>query len=142
MTMQTMVVLLIGMAYGTRIGGATMLLYLAEGAMGIPVFAGPGAGPTYFLGPTGGYLVGFAAAAGLAGWLAERRPLGVRGVAVVMAVGHALIFAFGLAWLSALVGFEKAIAVGLTPFVAATVVKIALGTALLQAAWWGLTQRR
>ena len=75
MSMQTFVVLALGMAYGWRLGGATMLLYLAEGAAGLPVFAGTpekGIGLAYIMGPTGGYLVGFVFAAVLVGWLAER----------------------------------------------------------------------
>ena len=75
MTMQTFVVLVIGMTYGWRMGGATILLYLAEGAVGLPVFAGTpekGIGVAYMLGGTGGYLLGFLIAATACGWLAER----------------------------------------------------------------------
>ena len=71
MTMQTFAVLVIGMAYGARLAGATLLLYLAEGAVGFPVFAS-GGGIAYMAGPTGGYLVGFLIAAVMVGWLAER----------------------------------------------------------------------
>ena len=76
MTMQTLVVLLLGMAYGARLGAATVLLYLAEGAVGLPVFAGTperGIGIAYMMGPTGGYLVGFVLSAAITGWLTERR---------------------------------------------------------------------
>ena len=76
MTMQTLVVLLLGMAFGARLGAATVLLYLAEGAVGLPVFAGTperGIGIAYMLGPTGGYLVGFVLSAAITGWLTERR---------------------------------------------------------------------
>ena len=65
MTMQTFVVLVLGVAYGWRLAGATVLLYLAQGALGLPVFAA-GGGPAYMDGPTGGYLVGFLLAAGRA----------------------------------------------------------------------------
>jgi biotin transport system substrate-specific component len=139
MTMQTMVVLVLGAAYGWRLGGATVALYLAEGAMGLPVFANtPPAVPgvAYIAGPTGGFLVGFLAAAMLTGLMAERgwdRSL-VR-VIVMMTVGHAVIFAFGLGWLSTLLPFAKAWAVGAAPFIAATVLKTALAVALMQAAW-------
>jgi biotin transport system substrate-specific component len=71
LTMQTFVVLVVGAAYGARLGAATVTLYLAEGAAGLPVFAG-GGGLAYMAGPTGGYLVGFLAAAAVIGWLAER----------------------------------------------------------------------
>jgi biotin transport system substrate-specific component len=71
MTIQTFVVLVLGVAYGWRLAGATVLLYLAQGALGLPVFAA-GGGLAYMAGPTGGYLVGFLLAALVVGWLAER----------------------------------------------------------------------
>jgi biotin transport system substrate-specific component len=139
MTLQTLVVLMIGASYGWRLGGATVALYLAEGAVGLPVFAGTPplpAGIGYFMGPTGGFLFGFLAAAVVTGFMAERgwdRPL-LR-VIVMMTIGHALIFAFGLAQLSLVMPFAKAWTVGAAPFVAATIVKTALAAALMQAAW-------
>src|SRR3954471_1126095 len=72
MTLQTLVVLMIGAAYGWRLGSATMIAYLAEGAMGLPVFAGPVGGIAPLVGPTAGYLFGFIGAAFVTGWLAER----------------------------------------------------------------------
>lgn len=139
-TMQTMVVLLIGASYGLRLGGATVALYLMEGAMGMPVFANTppmAAGISYFfLSPTAGFLVGFLAAALVMGFMAERgwdRSLGR--VIVMMTIGHAVIFAVGLSWLSAIMPFAKAWTVGAAPFVAATIVKTALAVALMQAAW-------
>lgn len=136
MTLQSLVVLVIGAAFGWRLGVATVLAYLAEGAAGLPVFAGPGAGLTYFAGPTGGYLVGFVLAAGLAGLLAERgltrSPLGALGV---MAAGHIAIFIPGFIWLAVLVGAEKAYLAGIVPFYAATALKTALGAAMLPLAW-------
>lgn len=139
MTMQSMVVLLLGMAYGSRLGVAAVLLYLAEGLAGLPVFAGSGAGPAYMAGPTAGYLVGFAASAFLTGWLAERgwdrSPLKALSA---MFLGHGVILAAGVAWLATLFGPDKAVAVGLVPFLAATVLKTALGAAIMQAAWWGV----
>jgi biotin transport system substrate-specific component len=117
--MQSLVVLLIGMAFGFRLGIATILLYLAEGAAGLPVFAGTpekGIGLAYMLGPTGGYLVGFVLAVAVVGWVAERwRDLWALALAVVG--GTILIYATGLLWLARLVGFEKAIEFGLMPFV-------------------------
>ncbi len=135
MTMQTFVVLMLGAAYGWRLGGATVLLYLAEGALGLPVFAGAGAGPAYMMGPTGGYLAGFLVAAVATGFLVERGLVergGGRGLATLtlaMLVGHALILAPGVAWLALAIGWTKAVAVGLTPFWAATVLKTALAVA-------------
>jgi biotin transport system substrate-specific component len=146
MTMQTFAVVVIGMAYGSRLGAATVLLYLVEGAAGLPVFAGTperGIGLAYMAGPTGGYLVGFFLAAVLCGWLAERnwdrRLVPALGA---MLLGHAVIFLFGLGWLAALIGAQKAIAVGFTPFLLGTVVKVALAAAVLWAAWLGLERRR
>ncbi len=139
MTMQTYVVLVLGMAYGMRLGTLTVLAYLAAGALGAPVFAGTpekGLGLPYMLGPTGGYLVGFVAAAALSGWLAERGfDRSFLRTAIAMTAGHALIFAFGLAWLASLIGWEKAYTAGLAPFWAATALKTALGVLTLPTAW-------
>ena len=139
MTMQTFVVLVMGMAYGTRLGVATMALYLLEGALGLPVFAGTpekGIGLGYMMGPTGGYLLGFVAGAWLCGWLAERgfdrSPVKTL---LAMSLGHALIFVCGVAWLAQLIGFEKAFATGVVPFRAATIAKTLLGVATLPLAW-------
>jgi len=136
MTMQTFVVLVLGAAYGWRLGLATMLAYLAEGAAGLPVFAGTpekGVGLAYMAGPTGGYLVGFVLAAVAVGRLAETgRARGVLRLSAVMILGHAVIFAAGLAWLAGSVGWSKAVAVGLTPFWAATALKTALAVAAIE----------
>lgn len=136
MTMQTLVVLLLGATYGWRLGGATVALYLLQGAMGLPVFAGPIAGPAYMAGPTGGFLVGFLAAAMLTGWMAERGwGRSLPRVILMMAAGHAAIFAFGLGWLGTMMPILKAWAVGAAPFAAATLLKTALAVAVMQAAW-------
>jgi biotin transport system substrate-specific component len=142
MTMQSLVVLLIGIAYGSGLGGGTVLLYLAEGLAGLPVFAGSSAGPAYMAGPTAGYLVGFVLAAAFIGWLAERgwdRTLGR--AAVAMSLGHVLLFVPGVLWLAVLFGWSKAVAFGVTPFIAATVFKTALGVTLV-GAFWPLVRRR
>lgn len=134
MTMQSLVVLLVGAAYGWRLGAATVLLYLAEGLMGLPVFAGFRAGPAVLAGPTGGFLIGFVPAAALAGWLAGLGWMrgAFRSVATLLA-GHVVLLACGVAWLAVLIGFERAVAVGLLPFLPGTAVKAALGAALLAA---------
>ena len=136
MTLQTLVVLVIGAAYGWRLGGATIIVYLAQGAIGLPVFAGPVGGLAPFMGPTGGYLVGFVAAAFITGWLSERgwdrsAPL----LFVAMGLGHIVILAAGFAWLAfgIKLGPEKAWLVGIAPFVAASVIKNALGAAAVPA---------
>ena len=133
MTMQTWVVLVLGVAYGPRLGAATVLTYLAAGIAGLPVFAGASAGPVYMMGPTAGYLVGFLVAASVVGALAERG--WDRSLALLFAaacIGHALIFAAGVAWLVALFGWSKAIAAGVAPFVWATVLKTILAVAALR----------
>jgi len=130
MTMQTLVVLILGAAYGWKLGAATVIAYLAEGIAGLPIFTG-GMGPAYFMGPTGGYLVGFALAATLAGWLAERGLIRRAPFALLgMLVADALILGLGLAWLSHLIGFDKALALGIVPFLPGEGLKIVLATAL------------
>jgi biotin transport system substrate-specific component len=145
MTMQTLVVLMIGAAYGWRLGGATVALYLMQGAMGLPVFAGTPplpAGIGYLMGPTGGFLFGFLAAAMVVGFMAERGwDRSLPRVIVMMSLGHAVIFLFGLSQLSLVMPFAKAWTVGAAPFVAATVVKTALAVALMQAAWSVVARR-
>ncbi len=142
MTMQTFAVLVIAMAYGARLAGATILLYLAEGAIGLPVFAS-GGGVLYMAGPTGGYLAGFLVAAVLVGWLAERG--WDRNVVLTFLsnmAGTAIIFALGVAWLSGIVGgLEKAIVAGFQPFIAGAFVKIALAAAVLPLVWKLLPKR-
>jgi biotin transport system substrate-specific component len=144
MTMQTLVVLIIGASYGWRLGGATVALYLAEGAMGIPVFANTPpmvAGIAYLAGPTGGFLLGFLAAALVMGFMAERGwDRSLLRVAVMMTIGHAVILLVGFGWLSVLLPVAKAWSVGIAPFIAATIVKTALAVALMQAAW-SMTRR-
>ena len=136
MTLQTLVVLMIGAAYGWRLGCATVIAYLAEGAIGLPVFAGPVGGLAPLFGPTGGYLVGFVPAAFATGWLSERGwDRSVPRLFVAMALGHIIILAAGYAWLAVgmKLGFEKAWLVGIAPFIAPAVVKNALGAALVPA---------
>ena len=139
LTMQTFVVLVLGMAYGWKLGAATMLLYLAEGAIGLPVFAGTperGIGVAYMAGPTGGYLAGFLAGAVLCGWLAQRGwDRSWWRTAIAMTAAHVLILLLGFLWLSTLVGAAKAYAVGVAPFYAATIAKTALAVAALPLAW-------
>ena len=139
LTMQTYVVLVIGATCGWRLGGATVLLYLMQGAAGLPVFAGTpekGIGLAYMVGPTGGYLLGFVAAALLIGWLAERGwDRSLPRMIVAMTVGHLLILALGMGYLATLIGVETAWVNGVAPFVWATVLKTALAAVTLPAAW-------
>lgn len=145
MTMQTFVVLVLGMTLGPRLAALAILTYLAEGAFGLPVFANTperGLGLAYMAGPTGGYLAGFLASAVLVGWLAERGwDRSFLGTAAAMLLGTAVIFGLGLAWLSGLIGLEQAIASGLVPFLPAAALKIALATATLPLVWRALNRR-
>jgi len=117
-SMQTFVVLALGMVYGPVLGAATVLTYLAQGLMGLPVFVG-GGGPAYLAGPTGGYLLGMVAAAWVAGWLAfhgwARHPL----TAIAAAgIGNLPVYLLGLPWLAVWVGSaEQAVVAGLVPIV-------------------------
>lgn len=139
MTMQTYVVLVIGMAYGPRLGVAAVLAYLIVGAIGLPVFAGTpekGIGIAYMMGPTGGYLFGFLAAAWLCGVLAGRGwDRGFVRALFAMTLAHFVILGFGVIWLAALVGWSRAIALGLTPFIAATILKTFFAGWTLPIAW-------
>ena len=130
MTLQTLVVLLIGGMLGARAGMVAVALYLVEGALGLPVFAGTperGIGLAYMAGPTGGYLTGYLAAAAVTGWLTEKGGAASLPRAFATAlIGVAVIYGFGLAWLAGLVGFERAIAVGLVPFLLGETLKVAI----------------
>ena len=132
-------VLAIAAAYGSRLGLATVLLYMAEGAAGLPVFQSTpekGIGIAYMMGTTGGYLVGMVLATALIGWAADRgwgsKP--VRLFAVMLA-GVAVILAFGFAWLSTLIGAANAWTFGVAPFIVPDIVKAALAASLVPAVW-------
>jgi biotin transport system substrate-specific component len=139
MTLQTFAVMALAAAYGFRLGLATILLYLAEGALGLPVFTDTpekGIGLAYMMGPTGGYLAGFVLATAIVGRLADggfhRSPPKLFGA---MLLADAVVFACGLLWLGALIGWDKPVpAYGLYPFVLGDLVKIALAAALVPAA--------
>jgi biotin transport system substrate-specific component len=136
MTLQTLVVLMIGAAYGWRLGSATVIAYLAEGAIGLPVFAGPVGGLAPLVGPTAGYLYGFVLAAFATGWLSQRGwDRSVLWLFVAMGIGHVLILGAGFAWLAfgMKLGADKAWLVGIVPFIAASLVKNALGATLVPA---------
>jgi biotin transport system substrate-specific component len=136
MTMQTFAVTLIGASFGARLGGATMLLYLAEGAVGLPVFANTperGLGLAYMLGPTGGYLVGFALCAVVLGWAVDRGwGRGLLRLTALMAGAMLLPYAFGAAWLAQFTGIEGALASGVVPFLLGDAAKVALAAACVR----------
>ena len=135
-TGQTLGVLLVGGALGSKRGAASMLLYLLEGAAGLPVFAAGGAGPLVLFGPHGGYLFGFVAAAYCVGFAAERGlDRSFRSATLAFALGEIVIYAFGVPWLAVFVGARQALVAGFWPFLPGAVVKAAAAGVLLPLAW-------
>ena len=136
-TGQTFGVLLIGAALGSRRGAASILLYIAEAAAGLPFFAGGASGLRVLTGATAGYLVGFVVAATAVGWLAERGlERNVRTSIIPFLAGTVIIYACGVTWLSIMLGsIEKAIALGLVPFLAGDAVKLIAASLTLPGAW-------
>ena len=139
-TLQTLVVLCLGLVLGPRLGAAAVIAYLAQGAAGLPVFAGTpekGVGLAYMLGTTGGYLLGFVVAAYAVGLLAERRwDRSKLTTIAAMIIGNAIIYAFGLVWLGSIVGWDKPIlAWGMMPFLLGDLAKILIAAAVLPTAW-------
>jgi biotin transport system substrate-specific component len=135
-TAQTFAVLMLAALLGPRRAALCLLAYIAEGAAGLPVFAQGKAGFATLLGPTGGYLIGFVPAAYLVGLLArngwDRR---ISTTILVMIFGNAIIYAFGLLWLSYLIGIRNALTPGLYLFIPGDLLKIALAAAVLPSAW-------
>ncbi|HWL69777.1 MAG TPA: biotin transporter BioY [Geminicoccus sp.] len=141
MTMQTFAITLVGAAYGWRLGTLTVLAWLGQAMVGLPVLAGGAGGPQHFVGPTAGYLAAFPVAALLVGWLAERGWTG-RGIAAsfgTMLLGNLVILLLGAVWLSGLIGAEGALQAGVLPFLPGAFLKAALAAALLVA--WRRTGR-
>lgn len=132
MTLETLAALGLGGFLGARRAGASVLLWLAIGLAGAPVFAGAMAGPAYLAGPTGGYLVGLFAAALFVGWAVRRGAAQYPALLfLVMVEGAALIYLCGVSYLALTIGAEKAIALGMLPFLPADLTKAALATALV-----------
>ena len=132
MTMQTFMVLFLGLAFGYKIGLATVSVYLLEGIIGIPVFSNSpekGVGLIYFTGPTMGYLIGFLSAVFFAGYLNFKNNIFITFFKLVFAVST--IYLFGIFWLGTLIGWDKPILqLGVTPFLLAEFFKISLLTVL------------
>jgi biotin transport system substrate-specific component len=142
LTGQTLAVLLVGAALGSRGGAASLALYLVAGALGLPVFTGWGSGLAHLAGPTGGYLLGFVVAAFVVGWLCERRlDRRWRTALLPFLAGELVIYACGLPWLAAYVGAENALAAGLWPFLPGDALKLLLAALALPAAWRAVESR-
>jgi len=152
MTLQTLAVLGLGAAYGPRLGAATVALYLAYGLAGLPVFTNTppiAAGPLYFAGPTGGFLFGFVLAAAIAGWAAARGASLMRLIGGLVAA-EVVILGLGCLWLALFaqmaggasgVGFAKAFAFGVQPFLLGDALKVALAACFTGASWSLLGRR-
>ena len=128
MTMQTFVVLFLGMIFGYKIGVATVILYLLEGIIGLPVFSNSperGVGLTYFVGPTMGYLVGFILACFLASFVKEKD--NYLKIFFKLSLSVSVIYILGILWLGNLIGWDKPIIqLGVIPFPPAEITKILL----------------
>jgi biotin transport system substrate-specific component len=135
---QTFAVLLVGASLGPLLGAASLLLYFCVGLIGAPVYSGGDGGWEIVHGATGGYLVGFVAAAALTGWLAQRRwDRRFNSAVAAMLTGSVVIYAFGLPWLArtANLDLEGTLEAGLYPFVVGDLLKLYLAGALLPSAW-------
>ncbi|MDZ5698791.1 biotin transporter BioY [Chelativorans sp. M5D2P16] len=142
LSLQNLAILLIAASFGMRLGVATLLLYLAEGAMGFPVFQSTpekGIGLAYMVGPTGGYLVGFVVMAAMVGYAADRGwDRNVLKLGAVMFLAQAMLLFLGFAWLSVLIGADGAWQFGVLPFILPDLVKAALAACLVPAGWAAL----
>ena len=128
MTMQTFVVLLIGVLFGWRLGGTIIIFYLLEGIVGLPVFSGApekGSGIVYFFGPTMGYLIGFVFATMLCGIFKFNKNIILNFCKLILSVS--IIYLLGIIWLGSLIGWDKPVVdLGVTPFLLAELFKISL----------------
>jgi biotin transport system substrate-specific component len=131
-TLQPLAVLTVGGLLGAAGGVSALVLYLALGALGLPVFAGGGAGILHLLGPTGGYLLAFPVAAGVTGALVGNPPRSVLRVLLACALGMAIIHIGGVSQL-ALLGGDPALAfrIGFVPFLTGDLLKVGLAAALI-----------
>ncbi|WP_207456875.1 biotin transporter BioY [Herbiconiux sp. SYSU D00978] len=146
-TGQTLAVLLVGATLGAKRGALSMALYAVLGIVGLPVFSDASSGFQVLAGPTGGYIIGFVAAAALTGWLAERAwDRTVLRAVVAFAAGTVMPFAFGLPWLAwALqLNLEQTLAAGLWPFLIGGAIKAAIAAGVVRAGWayFGRRDRR
>lgn len=124
-TMQTLAVMMVGGMLGSRNGAISVLLYLVESMLGLPVLAGGTVNPLALVGPTGGYLIGFVFQAYLVGWFAERiHVLGKPALMIGVSLAYAMELAIGALWLSQFVGLKHMLMMGVIPFIPGAIVKI------------------
>ena len=130
---QAHVVLLLCCLLGARRASLAVLTFLAQGAMGLPVFAGGAAGVAILAGPRGGYLLGYLAAAFVTGLLMERLSNRTPFKAfAAMGVGNVIVYLFGLPWLSRFVGWQNAFILGMAPFIIGDLIKLVVATKSLK----------
>lgn len=144
MTLQTLAILIVGFAYGARLGAATLIAYLGEGAMGLPVFANGGGTLPYMMGPTGGFLLGFVVMALLAGLAADRGlTRSFLPTALVALAASAIIYVPGLIWPALTLGTEwSALWAGwMSPFLAGDALKAVLAALIVTGAWKAASRR-
>lgn len=154
MTLQTLAILLVGFAFGARLGVATLIAYLAEGAMGLPVFANAGNGAAFF-GPTGGFLVGFVGVAAIAGYAADRGVKDFFGTAGAALLASALLYIPGAVWamsLAEVAGIDTAKwgadnlgmiwQYYMAPFLIGDTVKALLAALIVSGGWAALKSRK
>jgi len=135
MSLQTLAIFTIAAVFGFKLGVATILLYLAEGALGLPVFQGTperGIGLAYMVGPTGGYLVGFVVMTAITGWAADqgwwRNPFKI---GAAMLIGEVILLTLGALWLMYLFGISQGLEYGIGPFIVPDVLKLALAAGIV-----------
>ena len=136
LTGQTFAVLLVGASLGSKRGVLSMGLYIALGALGLPIFTGGASGLAYLTGATLGYLVGFVVAAYIVGRFAEKGlERNLRTSIIPFTVGTFVIYLFGAGWLSVLFGIEKAFQLGVLPFLIGDLIKLILAALALPTTW-------
>lgn len=131
-TGQTFGVLLLGGLLGSRLASLSVLFYLIEGSIGLPVFAGGSLGLVYLLGPTGGYLIGFLPSAFVIGYLIEKgwyKNLFL--IIAALTIGILIIFLFGVSWLAITAGLIAALNIGIVPYLPGAVIKIGLAATVI-----------
>lgn len=135
-TGQTFAVLLVGFLFGRRLSVITTTAYILEGILGLPVFAGGGAGIGWLLGPTGGYLLGFVVASWLVGYLADQgRDRSFFSILSVFLLGQMVIYLFGVSWLAVYTELVPAIQTGMLPFLVGDLAKALLAAGVLLGGW-------